>query len=63
MSIDILELIENSELLAFHSQTLNLYCKLTSYGNQKVAHTLCTHIDEDQLIYAVKSHCKSKNKT
>lgn len=57
MSIDILELIENLDLLTFHYQTLNLYCKLTAHGNQKVAHILCTHIDEDQLIYAVKSHC------
>uniref|UniRef100_A0A915DIR8 B30.2/SPRY domain-containing protein n=1 Tax=Ditylenchus dipsaci TaxID=166011 RepID=A0A915DIR8_9BILA len=55
-SLDILELIENTELLTFHSQTLDLYCKLTSHGNQKVAHTLCAHVDEEQLMYAVKSH-------
>lgn len=55
MSLDILELIEKTDLLAFHSETLNLYCKLAAYGNQRVAHTLCTHIDEDQLMYAVQS--------
>lgn len=56
-SLDILELIEKTDLLKFHSRTLNLYCKLASHGNQQVAHTLCAHIDENQLIYAVKSHC------
>lgn len=58
-SLDILELIENPELLSFHHQTLNLYCKLASHGNQKVAHTLCSHVDEDQITFGVKSHCKS----
>lgn len=56
MSYDILELIENPDLLVFHRQTLNLYCKLAAHGNQSVAHTLCTHVDEDQLMYAVKNH-------
>ena len=57
-SIDILELIENRPLLQFHSQTLELYCKLAAYGNQRVAHTLCSHVDEAQLMYAVKSECE-----
>lgn len=57
-SLDILELIENPDLLTFHSQTLDLYCKLASHGNQKVAHTLCSHVDESQLMYAVKNHCE-----
>uniref|UniRef100_A0A914H250 Ryanodine receptor n=1 Tax=Globodera rostochiensis TaxID=31243 RepID=A0A914H250_GLORO len=54
-SVDILELIEKPDLLVFHARTLNLYCKLASHGNQKVAHQLCAHIDESQLTYAVKS--------
>ncbi|KAK0411652.1 hypothetical protein QR680_005766 [Steinernema hermaphroditum] len=56
MSYDILEMIENPDHLTFHRQTLNLYCKLASHGNQKVAHILCHHVDEDQIMYAVKSH-------
>ncbi|KAK6754198.1 hypothetical protein RB195_013289 [Necator americanus] len=55
-SFDILEMIEKPEFLDFHRQTLNLYCKLASHGNQKVAHILCQHVDEDQIMYAVKSH-------
>uniref|UniRef100_A0A0N4ZPH7 Ryanodine receptor 44F n=1 Tax=Parastrongyloides trichosuri TaxID=131310 RepID=A0A0N4ZPH7_PARTI len=55
-SYDILELIEMPELLAFHRQTLNLYCKLASHGNQKVSHILCQHVDEDQVMYAIKNH-------
>ena len=55
-SFDILEMIEKGILLDFHRQTLNLYCKLACHGNQKVAHILCQHIDEDQLMYAIKSH-------
>lgn len=58
-SLDILELIENPDLLTFHRQTLNLYCRLASNGNQKVAHTLCAHVDEDQIMWGVKSQCKS----
>uniref|UniRef100_A0A0N5AR96 Ryanodine receptor n=1 Tax=Syphacia muris TaxID=451379 RepID=A0A0N5AR96_9BILA len=55
MSYDILEMIEHPDYLAFHRQTLNLYCKLAAHGNQKVAHTLCSHVNEDQIVYAVKS--------
>ncbi|CAD5230370.1 unnamed protein product [Bursaphelenchus xylophilus] len=58
-AVDILELIEMPDLLTFHRQTLNLYCRLASHGNQKVAHILCTHVDEDQLMYGVKSHFMS----
>uniref|UniRef100_A0A915B3X3 Ryanodine receptor n=2 Tax=Parascaris TaxID=6254 RepID=A0A915B3X3_PARUN len=56
MSYDILEIIEHPAYLAFHRQTLNLYCKLAAHGNQKVAHILCGHVSEDQLMYAVKNH-------
>ncbi|VDM79448.1 unnamed protein product [Strongylus vulgaris] len=55
-SFDILEMIEKPVYLDFHRQTLNLYCKLASHGNLKVAHVLCGHVDEDQIMYAVKSH-------
>ncbi|CAB3399073.1 unnamed protein product [Caenorhabditis bovis] len=55
-SFDILEMIEMPNMLEFHRQTLNLYCKLASHGNHKVAHILCQHVDEDQIFYAIKSH-------
>jgi ryanodine receptor 2 len=58
MSFDVLEMIEHPDYLAFHRQTLNLYCKLCSQGNQKVAHILCDHIDQEQIMYAIKSHGK-----
>jgi hypothetical protein len=61
-SFDILELIEKQDLLDFHRQTLNLYCRLAAHGNQKVAHILCSHVDEDQIMHGVKSQCKSFNK-
>ena len=57
-SLDVLELIENPDLLTFHRQTLNLYCRLASHGNQRVAHMLCAHVDEMQIMYGVQSHCK-----
>lgn len=60
-SYDVLEMIEHNDFLTFHRQTLNLYCKLAAHGNQKVAHILCSHVDEDQIMYAVKSHCKFPN--
>ncbi|CAI4225083.1 unnamed protein product [Auanema sp. JU1783] len=55
-SFDILEMIEDQDKLDFHRQTLNLYCKLASHGNLKVAHVLCRHVDEDQIMYAVRSN-------
>ena len=56
--LDILELIENVDYLQFHTQTLQLYCKLCAMGNQTVAHTLCAHVDEEQIMYSIRNHCK-----
>uniref|UniRef100_A0AC34QR18 Ryanodine receptor n=1 Tax=Panagrolaimus sp. JU765 TaxID=591449 RepID=A0AC34QR18_9BILA len=56
LSYDMLELIEKTDLLQFHRQTLDLYCKLAAHGNHRVAHVLCSHVDEDQIMYAVKNH-------
>lgn len=57
-SIDILEMIEYPHFIKFHQQTLRLYCALAAQGNQKVAHILCKHVDESQLMFAISSHCK-----
>ncbi|XP_032882821.1 ryanodine receptor 3 isoform X4 [Amblyraja radiata] len=53
-SIDILELIENQELMKFHFHTLKLYCALCAVGNNRIAHALCSHIDQAQLIFTTE---------
>lgn len=55
---DILEMVEMEELMKFHEQTLHLYCALVAHGNFKLAHILCKHVDETQLMYAIKSQSK-----
>ncbi|KAH0631540.1 hypothetical protein JD844_005911 [Phrynosoma platyrhinos] len=54
--IDILELSERLELLKFHSHTLKLYCAVCALGNNRVAHALCSHVDESQLLYTIESN-------
>ncbi|XP_075211293.1 ryanodine receptor [Lycorma delicatula] len=54
-SIDILELIEMEKLLSFHAHTLTLYAALCFQSNYRAAHTLCLHVDEKQLLYAIRS--------
>ncbi|OQV16827.1 Ryanodine receptor [Hypsibius exemplaris] len=53
--IDILELIENEELLRFHSHTLKLYCAVSSHGNHRVAHALVKHVNQRQLLFALQN--------
>lgn len=50
--IDILELSERQDLMKFHYHTLMLYCAVCALGNNRVAHALCSHVDESQLFYA-----------
>jgi len=52
--IDILELAEHMDLLKFHYHTLKLYGSVCALGNNRVAHALCSHVDESQLFYAIK---------
>ncbi|XP_072031407.1 LOW QUALITY PROTEIN: ryanodine receptor 2-like [Amphiura filiformis] len=52
--MDILELVEHEELLRFHARTLDLYRSVCSHGNHNVAHALCNHVNEDQLMYCIK---------
>ncbi|XP_048357691.1 ryanodine receptor 1-like [Sphaerodactylus townsendi] len=54
--IDILELSERLDLLKFHSHTLKLYCAVCALGNNRVAHALCSHVDESQLLYTIDSN-------
>lgn len=53
--IDILELSERQDLMKFHYHTLMLYCAVCALGNNRVAHALCSHVDESQLFYATEN--------
>lgn len=53
--IDVLELSERHDLLKFHYHTLMLYCAVCALGNNRVAHALCSHVDESQLFYAIEN--------
>lgn len=53
-SVDVLELSERNELLRFHYHTLRLYSAICALGNRRVAHALCSHVDEAQLLQAIQ---------
>ncbi|XP_046400098.1 ryanodine receptor isoform X3 [Ischnura elegans] len=57
--IDILELIEMERLLSFHAHTLTLYAALCYQSNYRAAHALCLHVDQKQLLYAIRSEYMS----
>ncbi|XP_072436665.1 ryanodine receptor 2 isoform X1 [Chiloscyllium punctatum] len=54
-ALDILELTEHEDLLKFHYHTLRLYSAVCALGNNRVAHALCSHVDESQLLYAIEN--------
>ncbi|MGH0129295.1 UNVERIFIED_CONTAM: hypothetical protein FKN15_004774 [Acipenser sinensis] len=54
-SVDILELTEQEDLLKFHYHTLRLHSAVCALGNNRVAHALCSHLDEAQLLYAIEN--------
>ncbi|XP_076155871.1 ryanodine receptor 3 [Alosa pseudoharengus] len=51
--VDIMELSEQEDLRKFHYHTLRLYCALCALGNTRVAHALCSHLDQAQLLYTI----------
>uniref|UniRef100_A0A8C3CTU5 Ryanodine receptor 1 n=1 Tax=Cairina moschata TaxID=8855 RepID=A0A8C3CTU5_CAIMO len=53
--IDIMELSERLDLLRFQWHTLKLYCAVCALGNNRVAHALCSHVDQAQLLFAIES--------
>ncbi|XP_064408728.1 ryanodine receptor 1 isoform X5 [Latimeria chalumnae] len=53
--IDILELSECLDLLKFHYHALKLYCAVCALGNNRVAHALCSHVDQSQLLYTIEN--------
>lgn len=52
--MDILELSERLNLQRFHSHTLRLYRAVCALGNNRVAHALCSHVDQAQLLHALE---------
>ncbi|XP_021095480.1 ryanodine receptor 1 isoform X6 [Heterocephalus glaber] len=52
--MDILELSERLDLQRFHSHTLSLYRAVCALGNNRVAHALCSHVDQAQLLHALE---------
>ncbi|KAK1793405.1 hypothetical protein P4O66_011783 [Electrophorus voltai] len=51
--VDIMELSEQEDLRKFHYHTLKLYCALCALGNTRIAHALCSHLDQSQLLYTI----------
>ncbi|XP_067470581.1 ryanodine receptor 3-like isoform X6 [Thunnus thynnus] len=51
--VDIMELSEQEDMRKFHYHTLMLYCALCALGNTRVAHALCSHLDQSQLLYTI----------
>ncbi|TMS21100.1 Ryanodine receptor 3 [Larimichthys crocea] len=51
--VDIMELSEQKDMRKFHYHTLKLYCALCALGNTRVAHALCSHLDQSQLLYTI----------
>ncbi len=41
--------------MKFHYHTLRLYGSVCALGNNRVAHALCSHVDESQLFYAIEN--------
>lgn len=48
-----MELSEQEDMRKFHYHTLRLYCALCALGNTRVAHALCSHLDQSQLLYTI----------
>lgn len=48
-----MELSEQEDMRKFHYHTLKLYCALCALGNTRVAHALCSHLDQSQLLYTI----------
>ncbi|KAM6364385.1 ryanodine receptor 1-like [Pluvialis apricaria] len=53
--IDIMELSERLDLLRLQWHTLKLYCAVCALGNNRVAHALCSHVDQAQLLFIIES--------
>ena len=53
--ISILELNENDEMRTFFHNSLLLYQAVCAQSNNLVAHEICKHIDENQLMYCIQN--------
>lgn len=48
-----------SLFFSFHSHTLTLYAALCYQSNYRAAHALCQHVDQKQLLYAIRAEYMS----
>lgn len=46
-------------VFSFHSHTLTLYAALCYQANYRAAHALCLHVDQKQLLYAIRAEYMS----
>jgi len=46
-------------LHSFHAHTLTLYAALCYQSNYRAAHVLCQHVDQKQLLYAIRAEYMS----
>jgi ryanodine receptor 2 len=46
-------------LFSFHYHTLTLYAALCYQSNFKAAHSLCSYVDQKQLLYAIQEEYMS----
>lgn len=44
---------------SFHAHTLTLYAALCYQSNYRAAHVLCQHVDQKQLLYAIRAEYMS----
>lgn len=44
---------------SFHSQTLTMYAALCYQSNYRAAHSLCSYVDQKQLLYAIQAEYMS----
>lgn len=44
---------------SFHAHTLTLYAALCYQSNYRAAHALCQHVDQKQLLYAIRAEYMS----
>ena len=48
-----------SYCFSFHAHTLTLYAALCYQSNYRAAHALCLHVDQKQLLYAIRAEYMS----
>lgn len=52
-------MIKKNFFYSFHAHTLTLYAALCYQSNYRAAHALCLHVDQKQLLYAIRAEYMS----